>query len=656
MKAPDCLAVDFETFPIQRRPHYPPAPVGVALQYPHEQPHYWSWGHPTGNNCTLQEGRAALHKAWRSGLRLLFHHSKFDLAVACERLDLLLPSWERVEDTVFLSFLANPHAADLGLKELAEDLLNWPPEERDAVVDWIMDHADELPRLPNKKGELCKPSRNQRTKDGVFAGAWIAYAPGDIVGAYACGDVARTVGLHSHLWPLIHDNGMGAAYNRERRLTPIFMENEQIGMRVNMNGLAQDVEGYGWHMDMCEDWLRRELQDDALNFDEDIAVAEALLSLGIVPEENWTRTKPTKNNPAGRLSVSKDNLLPEHFTGPSGAAVASALGYRNRLKTCLDMFMRPWLKQAEMNNAHITTNWNQTRGYEGGTRSGRPSTNSHNFLNLSKSFDGKDDGYVHPAFLSVAPLPLVRKYVLPDVGGVFLHRDFDGQEMRVFAHVECGALQEQYRENPKLDPHDYVGQELMAVAAREIPRTNVKALNFQGLYGGGVPALQRKLRVSYSAAKELKAFHDRALPGRAEVVKAIKALVQRGEPIRTWGGRLYWCEEPRVIDGRMRSMDYKLINYYCQGSAADITKQALIEWHAAKKDARFMVTVYDEINLSAPAEVAAREMAFLREVMEAPRLCIDMLSSPKHGLSWGDSKECKGADKKRDPNCEVCNA
>jgi hypothetical protein len=67
------------------------------------------------------------------------------------------------------------------------------------------------------------------------------------------------------------------------------------------------------------------------------------------------------------------------------------------------MFMEPWLDQASRNGGYITTNWNQTRGTDqgGGTRTGRPSTNKHNFLNVSKKWDGRDDQYEHPAFLNV---------------------------------------------------------------------------------------------------------------------------------------------------------------------------------------------------------------------------------------------------------------
>lgn len=629
MQSPDVICLDFETMPIQQRPAYPPKPVGVALQWPRSEPVYLAFGHPTGNNCSLSHALTELDKVWASGLPILCHHAKFDLAVSYEALQLPRLAWDAVHDTMFLAYLCDPHSPDLGLKETAEDLLEWPPEERDVVVEWVMAHAESLPKLPNRKGKLCGPSRNKRTKDGVFAGAWIGYTPGNVTAPYACGDVARTVGIFQHLWPIVQRNGMGAAYNRERQLLPILMENEEIGMRVDLYGLERDIEGYSADLDAAELWLRRELRSPGLNFDADRDVGKVLLDRGIVPEENWQTTK------SGQLSMSKENLLPEHFTDPR---IASALGYRNRAKTCLEMFMKPWHEQGYQRRGYISTNWNQTRGEAGGTRTGRPSTSHPNFLNISKDFEGRDDGYKHPEFLEVSKLPLCRKYILPDDGEVFLHRDFDGQELRVFAHFEQGDLWEKYQDDPALDPHKFIGGELMRVAGREIERTKVKVLNFQSLYGGGIPALQRKLRCSVAEGKELKAFHNKALPGRVILNDEIKRIVSRGDPIVTWGGRLFYPEAPGP-DGR--SKIYKLINYEIQGSAADLTKQSLIDWHSAKgRTARFLVTVYDEINITAPPQCAERDMALLRDVMEEPRLTVPMRSSGKRGATWGDLVKC----------------
>ena len=107
-------------------------------------------------------------------------------------------------------------------------------------------------------------------------------------------------------------------------------------------------------------------------------------------------------------------LTPDLYSDPR---VASAFGYRNRLTTCLKMFMLPWLVQAEARgDGRISTNWNQVRGEAGGTRTGRPSTRDPNFLNISKAWDGNDDGYIHPDFLTAEALPLVLEWAA-ELGG-----------------------------------------------------------------------------------------------------------------------------------------------------------------------------------------------------------------------------------------------
>lgn len=622
------IAVDFETLPIKGRPDYPPIPTGVALRFPGLQSFYLSWGHPTRNNCTAAQGMEWLAKAWHAPNPKLFHNAKFDLAVATEGLGFEMLPWDMVHDTMFLVFLADPHSKHAGLKPIAADWLNWPAEERDEVEEWIW---------ANREVVSAQAGENIKSRKGL--GKYIGYAPGDIVGRYAIGDVDRTFGLFQRLYPIIIDNHMGGAYDRERRVLPIFMDNEREGLRVDLERLEADCQSYGEVFAYVEDQLRKELRAGGLNFDADMDVASVLVSTGVVPEQNFVRTKPSKTHPNGQLSVSKDNLRPEMFTGPNGRWVAAMLGYRNRLKTCLSMFMEPWRDQAlRMPRPYITTNWNQIRGQEnGGTRTGRPSTNAHNFLNISKSFLGKDDGFEMPP--GAPDLPLCREYILPDEGHMFLHRDFNGQELRIFGHGEQGDLWGKYQADPRLDVHSYVGAEMMKVAGREIARTPIKTLNFQSIYGGGIPALQNKLRVSAAEAKELKAFHDQALPGRKILNEEIKRVIMRGDPIRTVGGRLYF-EEPPGPDGRSKL--YKLLNYWVQGSAADLTKQAMIDWYDdPDRNARFLVQVYDEINVSAPVEIAEQQMAVLKRNMEKPRLTVPMLSDGKKGFSWGKLEKCE---------------
>ena len=128
MSIPTPATIDFETAGIERRPKYPPEPVGVSIQLPGERaPKYYAWGHPFGNNCTKQEGQRALHQAWEAKDGVLFHNAKFDYDVATEHLNMPPLPWDKIHDTLYLLYLDNPHAMDLGLKPSAKRLLNMEP-------------------------------------------------------------------------------------------------------------------------------------------------------------------------------------------------------------------------------------------------------------------------------------------------------------------------------------------------------------------------------------------------------------------------------------------------------------------------------------------------------------------------------------------------
>lgn len=633
------VTIDFETHPIEQRPAYPPRPVGVAILEPGNsctQPgYYMGFGHPKANNCTEEQAREEL--AWwfaeaeAGRVWLLFFNAKFDVAVACEGWGLPIPRWDVVHDAMYLAFLYNPHAKNLDLKSLAEDLLGWAPEERDAINDWVVERVKDLRKqYPDEKITVTKGKVAHLYR-------WFARVPCDVAAPYACGDTGRTRELFEFLYPKILAAGMGPAYDRLRRVTPIMAENERLGMPVDVERLQADCQKYAHALLTVEEAIRTYLGVPDLNLDADREVAAALQAADAVDPESWTLTT------SGELSVAKVNLKPKHFRDPQ---LASALGYRNRLVTTLKMFMQPWLEQALKTGGTIHTNWNIARGGEGGTRTGRPSTNNHNFLNLSKDFETKKDGYVHPDFLDLPPLPKVRSYVMSDPGGVFCHRDFKGQELRVFAHFEGGALHKAYCDKPELDPHDEWVRPLMQEAAgREFDKTTIKVLNFQGLYGGGAPALAKALEISLDDAKALKVLHDEALPGRKELANTIKDVFSDGEPIMTWGGRLYHCEPASYSDRFKRWMtyEYKGINYVIQGSAADLTIQSIIDWYEdPRRDprSRLLVQIYDEIDASLPADCWEEQMMVLREAMEKERLSVPMLSDAKAGPNWGALEKC----------------
>lgn len=637
-RPPPVVVVDFETDPIEPRPHYPPKPVGVSITWPGKKARYFAWGHYTGkNNCKKSDAERELKKVADSGFRILFHNEKFDIDVAETHMGFPRLPWDRYDDTYFLLFLYDPHSPDLALKSSSERILGMPPTEQEEVVEWLWAHRKELvaefgvDRYLDYKG---KPLVNSKAK----IGALVAYAPGDIAGKYANGDCDRTLGLWKYLWPRIVDRGMEEAYDREREVMFILLDNERVGVRVDVRALRKDIKLYSSAKEAADAWLRKRLKTPNLNLDSDADVAEALSRAKIVDDEAWTLTA------TGLRSVSKKNLLPEMY---NDKRVASAFGYRNRLSTCLGMFMLPWEKQASARpDQHVSTNWNQVRGVDRGTRTGRPSTSNPNFLNISKTWDDKDDGYVHPDWLGIAELPLVRRYILPDDGDVFCHRDYNGQELRLLGHFEDAALMEAYRENPRMDVHDFVRQLIEEIAGLKYHRTQVKVTNFRRIYGGGAPATASALNVSMDVAKQLLAAHGKALPGVKDLSDQIKSLSNAGEPITTWGGRQYYVEEPRYDKryGRHMTYEYKLLNYLIQGSAADVTKEAILRYHRhPDRGSRFLVTVYDEINISVPKSDVDHQMKILRESMESIECDVAMLTDGKIGPNWAALKGYKDA-------------
>ncbi len=628
MKPPAVTVVDFETLPIDKRPEYPPKPVSMAIREPGKRKStFFSWAHPSGNNCSLADAKRILKTIWKPTNQLLFFNGKFDVDVAETHMGVPRLPALNMHDGMFMAFLRDPHSRELDLKSLANRFLNQPPEEQDAVHSWA-----KVNRVECLERFFTKPFK---------PGAYIGYAPGDVVGPYACGDTDRTIDLFKEMWDyVITQHDMLDAYQREQKVMPIFLDNERVGIKVDIGALTKDVPIYEQALAAADAWLRKRLKAKDLNLDADKEVAEALARAGVVDDDKWTFTK------TGERSVSKDNLTPDMYNDPR---VAAAFGYRNRMLTCLRMFMQPWLAQANRRgDGYVSTNWNQVRGERGGTRTGRPSCTDPNFLNISKAW-GVDDGYVHPAFLKSIELPLVRRYMLPDKGGQWLHRDYNGQELRILAHYEDGPLMQAYQEDPWLDVHQHVADIIENVSGKIFARKNVKIANFRIIYGGGAPATASGIGCSLSEAKELLDSHARALPsvkGKGGIAEQTKGLGKRGEPMFTWGGRAYYVEPPGYSKkyGRHMTYEYKLLNYLCQGSAADITKQAMINYEEhPKRRGRFLAQVYDEMNVNAPTKIAKEEMAVLRESMEviSEQLDVPLLSEGKAGSSWGNLSKFK---------------
>src|SRR5690606_10098918 len=111
---------------------------GVSIKYPGRKSKYYSWGHVEKNNCSWGEAQKALKECWNHKDGLLFQNGKFDVDVAEVHMDLPIPPWNMIHDTMFLLFLDDPHQQELSLNPSAHRLLGMAPEEQDAVGEWLL--------------------------------------------------------------------------------------------------------------------------------------------------------------------------------------------------------------------------------------------------------------------------------------------------------------------------------------------------------------------------------------------------------------------------------------------------------------------------------------------------------------------------------------
>lgn len=586
------VTLDFETKAIEDGTGVPPKPVGLAFWIPGEEPKYMSWGHPDGNNCQEYEAKQEAARLWDRGA--LFHHGKFDIGVAREHWGFGIP--EKWDDTMYQIYLHNPLAKSVSLKPSAAALLGMPPDEQDAVADYVM----------------MKGFAKSRTK----AGAYICKVPAQIVGPYAIGDVVRTRKLHDVLYPEIIERKWEDAYQREILLAPILMDMERKGVRINRPKLALDILTYGVFFQQTSEFIWKRI-GKVFNIDSGTELANALLNSPLVDKDKLGRT------PTGRISTARSSLE----AAVQDVQLLRVLRYRGALKTLLGTFMRPWYEMSE-SDGHLHPSWNQVRGDEYGTRTGRLSCSAPNLQNVPTEFEGLE-------VEGLPLLPFMRRYILPEEGQIIVAADYNGQEMRLLAHFAEGRAAEIYRTNPKADFHEIARDILHDEAGLDFPRKKVKIVGFSLIYGAGVTNLAGQLRMEdqMGEVRRLRDMYLRSLPGLREFIDDVTSR----PGVRTWGGRWIPVDKP---EGTNWDFSYKLANHLIQGSAADQTKQSIIEYHKTNPTGRFLMTVHDENVISSSPEDLKENVEKLKHSMETlPRFDVPFVAEVEVGHNWHDLRK-----------------
>lgn len=622
-------AVDFETFGIKHRPEYPPKPVGVAIFVEGQKPEYLAWGHPAENNCTKAQAGKKLREIWKNCIPV-FHNMPFDCEVALKFFRLPLP--KQFHDTQVEAYLIDPRMRSLSLKPLADQWLNMPPDEQTQLRDWILTNVAAARGNPKQWG------------------AYIAHAPGKLVGRYAVGDVVRTMKLHKLFNQQIREAQMERAYERELRVLPIKIKMEQEGLAVSKS-LSRDMKKWEKAQQIVDSKIRKRLKvDSSMNLGSSAQLAAVLVKRGLLSHVVKTRT--------GRVST-KRAILEETCTDKK---LTQLLAMHSVLSTYNSTFLLPW-HFALNKHGRVYPTFNTVRStdeYGGksgvGTKTGRFSSSNPNFQNIPANImesKHRETLLALQKFLKeevALKFTGLRSYIVPDEGWVFIGRDYSQQELRILAHFENNVLLKAYLEDSKIDVHEFVRQMVHNIIGVLYPRRYIKDTNFGLIYGMGVMKLAGGLNISVDEATTLKNAVLAALPGVKTLNRELKKLAKNKEPMYTWGERRYYCEEDswhtdeQTGEEMRRRWDYKMLNLLIQGSAADNTKEAMIQVEERCSSDYFKqkVQVHDELLGMALKGHEREQMAIMKDAMEDVEFSVPMLTEGKKSArSWGDMKPCK---------------
>ena len=439
------------------------------------------------------------------------------------------------------------------------------------------------------------------------------------VGAYAERDAEVTLGLWQEMKKEIISQDLEDIFDLESDLFHCLVDMRFKGVRVDI----ERAHAMKKELITQEKELLHKIKGET-NIDTQIWAARSIANVFDVLRLEYPRTEKTASP-----SFTK-NFLQEH-NHPVVKMIAQAREINKAHTTFLDSILRYEHK------GRIHAEINQLRNAGGGTVTGRFSYQNPNLQQIPAR--NKDLG------------PKIRSLFIPEDGhrwGVF---DYSQQEPRLVVHYaslyklpSVYDVVDAYSNDSGADFHQTVAD--MA----DIPRTQAKTINLGLFYGMGKAKLQAELGVTKEKAADLfNTYHSRVPFVKQLMEKASNRAQDRGQ-IRTLLGRLcrFHLWEPNQFGmhkalpheealrehgpGIRRAYTYKALNKLIQGSAADMTKKAMLELY--KEGIIPHIQIHDELDLSIENEEQAKKVI---EIMEhAVTLEVPNKVDYESGNNWGE--------------------
>ena len=443
--------------------------------------------------------------------------------------------------------------------------------------------------------------------------------PAMYVGAYAEKDAELTLQLWQIFKKEIIHQDIESIFNLETDLFPCLVDMKFKGVCVD----SERAHILKQQLIAQEEQLLLDIKKET-GLDVQIMAARSIAKMFDKLSLFYDRTEKSKEP-----SFTK-NFLQEH-KHPLVQKIAKAREINKAHSTFIDSIIK------FENKGRIHADINQIRSDQGGTVTGRFSYSNPNLQQLPAR--NKDLG------------PLIRSLFLPEEKHTWGCFDYSQQEPRLVVHYaslhnfpSVYDVVDSYNQNSDTDFHQIVAD--MA----EIPRSQAKVINLGLFYGMGKAKLQAELGVSKEKAAELFEQYHAKVPFVKQLMNSASNRAQTHGQIRTLLGRLcrFHLWEPSIFEmhkalpheealrehgpGIRRAGTYKALNKLIQGSAADMTKKAMLELH--KEGIVAHIQIHDELDLSVESPEHAKKII---EIMEnAVKLAVPNKVDYEYGKTWGE--------------------
>jgi DNA polymerase I-like protein with 3'-5' exonuclease and polymerase domains len=443
--------------------------------------------------------------------------------------------------------------------------------------------------------------------------------PAMYVGEYAEQDADLTLKLWQEMKKQMYHEDVEDIFKLETELFPCLVDMRFLGVRVDTQAAYELKQQLIEEEKECLQQSKKRNISRCSNMGSKFSIEKVFQKLNL-PYDLTAKT--------GSPSFTK-NFLQNH-PHPLVKQIARAREINKSHTTFIDTILK------HQHKGRIHAEINQIRSDSGGTVTGRFSYNNPNLQQIPAR--NKELG------------PRIRSLFIPEEGCTWGCFDYSQQEPRLVTHY--AALDGLYGVDEVLDSYNEGEADFHQIVSdmANIPRSQAKTINLGLFYGMGKNKLQAELGVSKEDAEDLfRTYHDK-VPFVKMLMESVMRRAQDKGRVRTLLGRRcrFNLWEPNQFGihkalnhedalaehgpGIKRAFTYKALNKLIQGSAADMTKKAMVDLY--KEGIIPHIQVHDELDISVNNNADK-----IKQIMEsAVDLEVPNKVDYESGPNWGTIK------------------